>query len=223
MVTSSHVRLTANEQSQQGAIWNTKVSIFFILTKKIGNFQLLFTLFWQTSISRAKIVTFVCIILTDFHFTRKIVDIFYVLFQPVKVRNWELQVQFKVTGSTKDLHGDGFVIWYARDRMQGGPVFGSKDYFSGLAIVADTYSNHNGPHNVKFLSLNSLLFLLIFFLGFSITIHTCLLWSTTAVFIMIMTVMVHIPWSEAVKSNFAILLMIRIWTYATKMMSWQVL
>jgi len=90
MVTSSHVRLTANEQSQQGAIWNTK---------------------------------------------------------PVKVRNWELQVQFKVTGSTKDLHGDGFVIWYARDRMQGGPVFGSKDYFSGLAIVADTYSNHNGPHN----------------------------------------------------------------------------
>ena len=110
-----------------------------------------------------KIVTFVCIILTDFHFTRKIVDIFYVLFQPVKVRNWELQVQFKVTGSTKDLHGDGFVIWYARDRMQGGPVFGSKDYFSGLAIVADTYSNHNGPHNVKFLSLNSLLFLLIFF------------------------------------------------------------
>ena len=34
MVTSSHVRLTANEQSQQGAIWNTKVSIFFILTKK---------------------------------------------------------------------------------------------------------------------------------------------------------------------------------------------
>jgi len=110
MVTSSHVRLTANEQSQQGAIWNTK---------------------------------------------------------PVKVRNWELQVQFKVTGSTKDLHGDGFVIWYARDRMQGGPVFGSKDYFSGLAIVADTYSNHNGPHNVKFLSLNSLLFLLNFFFGVS--------------------------------------------------------
>ena len=79
------------------------------------------------------------------------------------MRNWELQVQFKVTGSTKDLHGDGFVIWYARDRMQGGPVFGSKDYFSGLAIVADTYSNHNGPHNVKFLSLNSLLFFTDFF------------------------------------------------------------
>jgi len=90
MVSTTHVRLTANEQSQQGAIWNTV---------------------------------------------------------PVKVRNWELQVQFKVSGSTKDLYGDGFAIWYTRDRMQGGPVFGSRDYFSGLAIVADTYSNHNGPHN----------------------------------------------------------------------------
>ena len=32
-----------------------------------------------------------------------------------------------------------------------GPVFGSKDYFVGLAIIADTYSNHNGPHNVSFI------------------------------------------------------------------------
>ena len=31
--------------------------------------------------------------------------------------------------------------------MVNGPVFGSKDLFSGLAIIADTYSNHNGPHN----------------------------------------------------------------------------
>lgn len=66
---------------------------------------------------------------------------------PVSIPNWELQVQFKVTGTTKDLFGDGFAIWYVRDRMQNGPVFGSKDYFSGLAIIADTYSNHNGPHN----------------------------------------------------------------------------
>ena len=66
------------------------------------------------------------------------------------MRNWELQVQFRVSGSTKDLYGDGFAIWYTRDRMQPGEVFGSKDYFSGLAIVADTYSNHNGPHNVSY-------------------------------------------------------------------------
>lgn len=30
-----------------------------------------------------------------------------------------------------------------------GPVFGSKDFFSGLAIFMDTYSNHNGPHQVS--------------------------------------------------------------------------
>ncbi len=73
---------------------------------------------------------------------------FHLLLQPVHVRNWELQIQFRVTGTTKDLFGDGFAIWYTRDRMQTGPVFGSRDYFSGLAIIADTYSNHNGPHNV---------------------------------------------------------------------------
>merc|ERR1712226_423560 len=71
MVTDNHIRLTANRQSQHGAIWN-KV--------------------------------------------------------PVRAQNWELHVQFRVSGTTKDL-------------------FGNMDYFSGMAIIADTYSNHNGPHN----------------------------------------------------------------------------
>lgn len=90
MVTNNYIRLTPDQRSKQGALWN-KV--------------------------------------------------------PCRVRNWEVQVQFKVTGTTKDLFGDGFAFWYARDRMVEGPVFGSKDMFSGLAIIADTYSNHNGPHN----------------------------------------------------------------------------
>ncbi|EFA10355.1 vesicular integral-membrane protein VIP36 [Tribolium castaneum] len=66
---------------------------------------------------------------------------------PVNVRNWELQVHFKVHGKGKDLFGDGFAIWYAKDRMKEGPVFGNNDFFHGLAIILDTYSNHNGPHN----------------------------------------------------------------------------
>lgn len=90
IVTTNYIRLTPDQRSKQGAIWN-KV--------------------------------------------------------PCRVRNWEIQIQFKVTGTTKDLFGDGFAIWYAKDRMENGPVFGSKDFFSGLAIIADTYSNHNGPHN----------------------------------------------------------------------------
>lgn len=64
-------------------------------------------------------------------------------------RNWEVHVGFKVHGKGNELFGDGFAIWYTKDRMQTGPVFGSKDHFSGLAIILDTYSNHNGPHNVS--------------------------------------------------------------------------
>lgn len=66
------------------------------------------------------------------------------------MKNWDLQVHFKVHGKGKDLFGDGMVIWYAKDHSQPGPVFGSKDFFHGLAVILDTYSNHNGPHNVSF-------------------------------------------------------------------------
>lgn len=64
-------------------------------------------------------------------------------------RNWEVNVQFKVHGKAKELFGDGLALWYSKDRMTTGPVFGSRDHFSGLAIILDTYSNHNGPHNVS--------------------------------------------------------------------------
>ncbi|XP_023029006.2 vesicular integral-membrane protein VIP36 [Leptinotarsa decemlineata] len=66
---------------------------------------------------------------------------------PVSSKNWDLQVHFKVHGKGKDLFGDGFAIWYTKDFMEEGNVFGSKDLFQGLAIILDTYSNHNGPHN----------------------------------------------------------------------------
>ena len=63
------------------------------------------------------------------------------------MRNWEVQINFKIHGKGKDLFGDGMAFWYTRDRMVPGPVFGSMDHFYGLAIIIDTYSNHNGPHN----------------------------------------------------------------------------
>jgi len=66
---------------------------------------------------------------------------------PIMMPDWEIQFQFKNYGSGKDLFGDGFAMWYTKDRNQLGPVFGSKDFFTGLAIFLDTYSNHNGPHN----------------------------------------------------------------------------
>uniref|UniRef100_A0A915D987 L-type lectin-like domain-containing protein n=1 Tax=Ditylenchus dipsaci TaxID=166011 RepID=A0A915D987_9BILA len=49
--------------------------------------------------------------------------------------------------STGTLFGDGLAIWYVQEPYQLGEVFGSKDYFRGLAVFLDTYSNHNGPHS----------------------------------------------------------------------------
>ena len=65
------------------------------------------------------------------------------------MKNWEVVVQFKVHGMGTTLFGDGLVIWYTKERMTEGPVFGSMNNFHGLAIFLDTYSNHNGPHNVS--------------------------------------------------------------------------
>jgi len=66
---------------------------------------------------------------------------------PILMTDWEIQFQFHVHGSGKELFGDGFAMWYASERNKLGAVFGSPDYFHGLAIFLDTYSNHNGAHN----------------------------------------------------------------------------
>jgi mannose-binding lectin 2 len=71
------------------------------------------------------------------------------------MRNWEVQVQFHVHGSGKTLFGDGFAMWYTKDRSELGPVFGSRDYFTGLGVFFDTYSNHNGEHSVSSQGVNA--------------------------------------------------------------------
>jgi mannose-binding lectin 2 len=65
---------------------------------------------------------------------------------PVRVHNWEVVVQFSVHGLGQNLFGDGFALWYTKDRGNSGPIFGSSDYFTGLGIFFDTYSNYNGDH-----------------------------------------------------------------------------
>jgi mannose-binding lectin 2 len=102
-------------------------------------------------------------------------------FQPVASRDWEIHLHFSIHGSGDTLFGDGFALFYARDKMEtgkysytihhiffiyfyqdillqlltykclyAGPVFGSRDFFSGLGIFFDTYSNQNGEHAVSF-------------------------------------------------------------------------
>eukprot|EP01137_Pigoraptor_chileana_P014953 Opistho-2@70243 len=66
---------------------------------------------------------------------------------PNHMTAWELTIDFKVWGQGKRLFGDGWAFWYTKERAEMGAVFGSKDYFTGLAVFFDTYSNHNGHHN----------------------------------------------------------------------------
>ncbi|XP_074148392.1 vesicular integral-membrane protein VIP36 isoform X2 [Sminthopsis crassicaudata] len=92
MLTSQYIRLTPDEPSKEGSIWNH---------------------------------------------------------QPCFLKDWEMHVHFKVHGlGKKSLHGDGFALWYTRDRLMPGPVFGSKDNFHGLAIFLDTYPNDEATERV---------------------------------------------------------------------------
>ncbi|XP_044293492.1 VIP36-like protein isoform X5 [Varanus komodoensis] len=68
---------------------------------------------------------------------------------PCYLRDWEMQVHFKIHGQgKKNLNGDGFAMWYTKDRMQPGPVFGSKDNFLGLGVFVDTYPNEEKQQEV---------------------------------------------------------------------------
>ncbi|XP_061888242.1 lectin, mannose-binding 2-like a isoform X1 [Entelurus aequoreus] len=61
---------------------------------------------------------------------------------PCHLNDWEMQVHFKIHGKgKKNLNGDGLAIWYTKERMQKGPVFGNKDNFTGLGVFVDTYPN----------------------------------------------------------------------------------
>ncbi|KAK2816235.1 hypothetical protein Q7C36_022506 [Tachysurus vachellii] len=61
---------------------------------------------------------------------------------PCHLKDWELQVHFKIHGhGKKNLNGDGLAVWYTKERIQKGPVFGNKDFFTGLGVFVDTYPN----------------------------------------------------------------------------------
>ncbi|KAK0154837.1 VIP36-like protein [Merluccius polli] len=60
----------------------------------------------------------------------------------IALKDWEMQVHFKIHGQgKKNLNGDGMAIWYTKERMKKGPVFGNKDNFTGLGVFVDTYPN----------------------------------------------------------------------------------
>ncbi len=40
--------------------------------------------------------------------------------KPLRARNWEVQLHFKVSGHGKDLSGDGMAFWYVKDSLRPG-------------------------------------------------------------------------------------------------------
>lgn len=67
---------------------------------------------------------------------------------PVQVPNFEVTAEFSVHGKSPTAHGDGFAMWLTENRMEPGPVFGSRNKFRGLGIFFDTYANR--PHRYVF-------------------------------------------------------------------------
>lgn len=62
---------------------------------------------------------------------------------PDKYPPFEIRMTFSVTGQGEKLFGDGFALWFTKQRLAPGPVFGSQDGFIGMGITFDTYSNRN--------------------------------------------------------------------------------
>lgn len=74
---------------------------------------------------------------------------------PLTSSNFVVEVEFKVSGESNHLFGDGFAIWLTKDRAEPGPVFGSKDNFTGLAVILDTYANSR--HGYAFPRISAML------------------------------------------------------------------
>lgn len=74
---------------------------------------------------------------------------------PYQSKYWQVEISFRVHGHGDDLYGDGFALWYVKEPPRGGPVFGNKDYFTGLAVIFDTYANQVGtsPHGYPYISI----------------------------------------------------------------------
>ncbi|KAG9312132.1 legume-like lectin family-domain-containing protein [Chiua virens] len=60
---------------------------------------------------------------------------------PLSTTNFVVEIEFKISGQSGHLYGDGMAIWLTTERTQPGPVFGNQDKFDGLGIFIDTYAN----------------------------------------------------------------------------------
>ncbi|KAJ1997904.1 hypothetical protein GGI04_005226 [Coemansia thaxteri] len=65
--------------------------------------------------------------------------------QPLPEEYWKVEFDFKISGKGGYLFGDGMGFFVTKERAVAGPVFGNRDYFTGLGVFFDTYPN--GKHD----------------------------------------------------------------------------
>ncbi|KAI3382614.1 hypothetical protein SNEBB_007046 [Seison nebaliae] len=58
-----------------------------------------------------------------------------------RMQNWQIELEYSISGHGKHLSGDGIAFWYSPNGQKSGPVFGNEDYFTGLGVFIDTYNN----------------------------------------------------------------------------------
>ncbi|KAK3587680.1 hypothetical protein CHS0354_042464 [Potamilus streckersoni] len=73
---------------------------------------------------------------------------------PATFEHFSIEVVFKVTGRGR-VGADGLAIWFTESKGIDGPVFGSNDYWKGLAVIFDSFDNdaqHNNPYISAFVN-----------------------------------------------------------------------
>jgi hypothetical protein len=64
----------------------------------------------------------------------------------MEMADWSVDMEFSIGGGGR-LGADGLALWYAAESNSDGPVFGSKDEWTGIAIVVDTFDNDAARDN----------------------------------------------------------------------------
>ncbi|KAG0334138.1 hypothetical protein BG004_000540 [Podila humilis] len=65
---------------------------------------------------------------------------------PTEFNEWEVEFSFKAFGQST-VGGRGLAFWYTKDHGVNGPIFGSKDQWTGLGIFMDTSDPANQRSN----------------------------------------------------------------------------
>ncbi|KAK2955630.1 putative ERGIC-53 like protein [Blattamonas nauphoetae] len=65
---------------------------------------------------------------------------------------WEANFEIQVFGG-KQSGADGMAFWYARDPQEIGDVYGSRDQWTGLSVIFDTYDNRGKRQNPSVLAV----------------------------------------------------------------------